>query len=67
MIEMNVSTSVDSNLKIISYKNCQTIVLYRVGINRVMRVNAACILDAGNHFPAPGSSQECPTELYFVD
>ena len=36
MIEMNVSTSVDSNLKIISYKNCQTIVLYTVTINRNM-------------------------------
>ena len=30
-----------------------------------MRVHAACVLDAGNHFPAPGTSLDCPTELYF--
>ena len=34
-------------------------------IARVKRVGAACFLDAGNQFLAPGSYQECPNELYF--
>ena len=30
-----------------------------------MRIGAACTLDDEKHFPAPGSCQDCPTELYF--